>query len=58
MRGTYSEKPIPQGAVDSTVGHVIPVHWLTRSQNKVWLEHHGELYQLQITRNGKLILTK
>ncbi len=25
---------------------------------EVLIEHHGEYYQLRITRNGKLILTK
>lgn len=26
--------------------------------NEVWIEHHGEIYRLQRTKVGKLILTK
>ena len=31
---------------------------LFRSSNRVEIEHRGETYRLQITRQGKLILTK
>lgn len=26
--------------------------------HEIWIDHHGELYRLQLTRAGKLILTK
>lgn len=37
---------------------VIPVSALLGQRGCVWLEHGGEHYQLRVTRNGKLILTK
>jgi len=31
---------------------------LFRGRRHVTIEHEGEVYQLRVTRNGKLILTK
>jgi hemin uptake protein HemP len=31
---------------------------LLQRQGSVWIRHQGELYRLQLTRQGKLILTK
>ncbi|MES9831308.1 MAG: hemin uptake protein HemP [Candidatus Thiodiazotropha sp. DIVDIV] len=31
---------------------------LFRNQQRIEIEHRGEIYRLQITRQGKLILTK
>lgn len=37
---------------------VIPVSDLLGGHQCARLEHRGECYQLRVTRNGKLILTK
>jgi hemin uptake protein HemP len=39
-------------------GVVIPSSALFRGSKVVWIEHDGERYQLRITSQGKLILTK
>ena len=31
---------------------------LSRCGDEIWIEHHGQLYRLRETRQGKLILTK
>ncbi|QPC88502.1 hemin uptake protein HemP [Mesorhizobium sp. NBSH29] len=42
--------PAPHRVVDSTVLFV--------GQREIGIEHHGALYRLKITRQGKLILNK
>lgn len=41
---------VQQGCIDSRS--------LFHDDNRVWIQHEGETYQLRRTRNGKLILTK
>jgi len=36
----------------------IPAHRLLGSGRRVLIEHEGSLYELRLTRNNKLILTK
>ena len=31
---------------------------LFRGRNEIMIRHHGDIYRLRITRNGKLILNK
>ena len=31
---------------------------LMQGRRELWIDHHGELYRLRITRSGKLYLTK
>ncbi|SMH47106.1 Hemin uptake protein hemP [Mesorhizobium australicum] len=42
--------PVPARRVDSAV--------LFRGEHEIGIEHHGALYRLKITRQGKLILNK
>jgi hemin uptake protein HemP len=37
---------------------VIPSSTLFSGAAEIGIEHHGELYRLKLTRQGKLILTK
>lgn len=37
---------------------VIPSSAVLGGETEIAIEHHGELYRLKITRQGKLILTK
>jgi hemin uptake protein HemP len=37
---------------------VISTKELLRGAHRVWIEHAAERYLLQVTRSGKLILTK
>lgn len=36
----------------------LPSEAVLRGQNAVEIEHNGQIYRLQTTRQGKLILTK
>ncbi len=49
--------PISADSVDA-LPRAIPAEALFRGASVVLIEHKGEHYQLRITRNGKLILTK
>jgi hemin uptake protein HemP len=48
--------PPPRSAADAPAA--IPASQLFQGQSTLVIEHRGEFYQLRITRNGKLILTK
>jgi len=48
----------PQSRATPNNERVISVRRLLGENGRARLEHRGEIYQLQITRNGKLILTK
>jgi hemin uptake protein HemP len=37
---------------------VVTTQELLRGAHRLWIEHAAERYLLQVTRNGKLILTK
>jgi hemin uptake protein HemP len=48
-------KPLPAGA--SPV-RVVSTRDLLAGAHRIWIEHADERYLLQVTRSGKLILTK
>jgi len=37
---------------------VVSTHELLGGAHRIWIEHAAERYLLQVTRSGKLILTK
>ena len=37
---------------------IISFDEIARCGNEIWIENNGELYRLQKTKNGKLIMTK
>jgi len=45
-------------ASEPTDGNRVPSTALLRGARSVEIEHHGVVYKLQATRQGKLILTK
>lgn len=49
--------PLTQGGVGLAVAPV-PSSVLLRGQKSVAIAHQGEVYRLQLTKLGKLILTK
>ena len=48
----------PGAGAQDTAREVLPSAVLLRGGRAVAIEHNGEIYRLQSTRNGKLILTK
>lgn len=49
--------------IESQFRHVVPARTvdsmtLFRGEHEIGIEHHGALYRLKITRQGKLILNK
>ncbi|MDP3897174.1 MAG: hemin uptake protein HemP [Mesorhizobium sp.] len=55
--------PRPAASAEANVRHVIPSRTvdsvtLFRGEHEIGIEHHGALYRLKITRQGKLILNK
>ena len=56
--------PHPASGASATGGHsaasddVLPSEVLLRGQKTIAIRHNGEIYRLQATRLGKLILTK
>ena len=44
--------------VKAPSARVVSARELLAGADRVWIEHAAERYLLQITRNGKLILTK
>jgi hemin uptake protein HemP len=44
--------------ISSTPSRTIPSDTLFRGTHEIGIEHHGALYRLKITRQGKLILNK
>jgi hemin uptake protein HemP len=45
-------------SVKATSARVVSARELLAGSDRVWIEHAAERYLLQVTRNGKLILTK
>lgn len=45
--------PVPPGAP-----RTLDSHALLGPRGEVWIAHHGQLYRLRVTAQGKLILTK
>jgi len=61
--GEDDKKPVlePVAAHHGTVANQLPVldsAQLFAASHEVWIEHNGEIYRLQRTKAGKLILTK
>jgi hemin uptake protein HemP len=62
MRPTHIEEPpAPARAPTSeaaTPERIVSTKDLLAGAHRVWIEHAAERYLLQVTRSGKLILTK
>ncbi|GAB1394441.1 hypothetical protein MASR1M60_26050 [Rhodocyclaceae bacterium] len=61
--GEDDKKPASEAAVahHGTAANHLPVldsAQLFAASHEVWIEHNGEIYRLQRTKAGKLILTK
>lgn len=56
--GSPQAAPISQGPAPTARAQPLSSEELLRGQRMVEIEHKGELYRLQATRLGKLILTK
>ena len=50
--------PMVGSAAKPPSGRVVSARELLAGADRVWIEHAAERYLLQVTRNGKLILTK
>jgi hemin uptake protein HemP len=58
LRPTVSAQPLPLPATQAP-GYVrMPSEDLLKGARMLEIEHQGEVYRLQLTRQGKLILTK
>ena len=62
MRPTLIDEPPPSPAkpVPARPGseRVVSTRDLLGGAHRIWIEHAAERYLLQVTRSGKLILTK
>ena len=47
-----------EGQSNLQLPKIISFETLAKCGDEVWIEHHGRLYRLRETRQGKLILTK
>lgn len=55
------ESPAPSPAMAasrSSPERVVTTRELLNGAHRIWIEHAAERYLLQVTRSGKLILTK
>ena len=62
MSATHIEEP-PKVPVQAHKAHsqperVVNTQELLGGAHRIWIEHAAERYLLQVTRSGKLILTK
>lgn len=59
-QGTPSSPAAPQDGADAEdrARTPIPSRALLGGRRRVLIEHEGEVYTLQVTRQGKLLLTK
>lgn len=56
---TQAGKAVPLRApMEAVISKVVHFEDLARCGNEVWIENNGQLYRLQKTKQGKLILTK
>jgi len=53
-----AQNPPPPARPDHTPGQTLTSAELMQGRREIVIEHQGERYRLQQTRNGKLILTK
>ena len=61
MRPTHKELPRTSAqppAAGPAPERVVTTRELLAGAHRVWIEHAAERYLLQVTRSGKLILTK
>lgn len=62
MSATHMEESTKIGTPVSKVGsqpeRVVTTRELLGGAHRIWIEHAAERYLLQVTRSGKLILTK
>ena len=52
------EQEPPEGAANLGEAPAITFESLGQGSREVLIEHHGQIYRLRETRNGKLILNK
>jgi hemin uptake protein HemP len=57
-RAQPSHSPVRPTPVKSNGPQTLDSHELLGNQAMVLIQHQGEIYRLQTTRQGKLILTK
>ena len=48
----------PVGSATAKLTRTIVSAAVVKGEREVGIDHHGEIYRLKITRQGKLILTK
>lgn len=53
-----SSTSTPKAPADAPRERVVSTRELLGGAHRIWIEHDAERYLLQVTRNGKLILTK
>ena len=53
-----AKSPAPQAVARPASERVVTTQDLLGGAHRIWIEHAAERYLLQVTRNGKLILTK
>lgn len=53
-----SPREKPTGAALPRIERVVNTRELLGGLQRIWIEHSAERYLLQVTRSGKLILTK
>ena len=62
MSATHIEEPpktgMPAPRPRSQPERVVTTQELLGGAHRIWIEHAAERYLLQVTRSGKLILTK
>lgn len=58
MQPTHIEEPSPRAAPRVTAERVVTTKELLAGAHRIWIEHAAQRYLLQVTRSGKLILTK
>jgi len=62
MRSTHIEEsppaPAQPAAARPAPERVVSTRDLLGGAHRIWIEHAAERYLLQVTRSGKLILTK
>jgi hemin uptake protein HemP len=58
MKNQVPTRSVKRQTLKATEIRRIPVRELLRNANEIIIEHKGQSYNLRITRNDKLILTK
>jgi hemin uptake protein HemP len=57
-RNVDSVAAAPDASQQPSMPKIVPFTDLARCGEEIWISHQGQLYRLQSTRAGKLILTK